>query len=184
MAIVPTPVTQVAGTPVPAATINSQGNLATYLAGRVESGGARKPLVVLRQTISQSIPNNTATGVAFDTEDRDYDNSHSTSTNTSRFTAQTAGVHAFGGVIPYPNSTTGVRYGWWGLNGVAQNGTQFGWGSLANGGFLTLVAPLWLVFLNVGDYVELLTQQTSGAALSLSVTSQLAAMMSAFWLST
>jgi hypothetical protein len=181
VATVPTPSTQTAGTVVPAATINSQGNLATYLAGRTESGGARKPLCRMRQTVAQSLTSGADTAITFDTEDVDYDNGHSTTTNTSRYTAGTAGWYAAYGIVAFAANATGDRVVQLRINGT----------TLVPGRAHTLTNTVasavyansasWLVFLNAGDYVELIGTQISGGALNTSVASSAVSVLAVEW---
>jgi len=166
VATVPTPTTQVAGLVVPAATINSQGNLATYLAGRTESGGARKPVAKLRQTVSQSLATSgTAAAVLFDVEDVDYDGGHSTVTNTSRYTAQTTGWHVVNYTIGFASNATGYRQGYIQLNGIAN---FFAYEIVpAVNGQVTAIGNGGVTFMTAGDYIEVMALQTSGAALNI-----------------
>lgn len=180
MATVPTPSTQVAGTPVPAATVNSQGNLANYLAGRVESGGARKPLARLRATAVQSIPNNAFTSVTFDTETFDYDNSHTT---TSRYTAGTAGVYLVSGQCGFVGNATGARDIQLAVNGTAYSDSENGFATVPNAGNIGLVIATDLVQLNVGDYLELQVFQSSGGALNTLIGGAANPRMTVMWVS-
>lgn len=181
MATVPTPATQVAGTVVPAATVNSQGNLANYLAGRTESGGARRPLARLRQTVAQSIPASTFTAVTFDVEDVDYDNGHSVVTNTSRYTAQTAGWYDVDAMVAFASSATGVRMATFFVNGVQGNGCQLESGALA--AFPWCGHLSFAVFLNVNDYLELAVWQNTGGALNTAAAATQSCAMVVKWAS-
>lgn len=68
------------------------------------------PVFEGRQTIAQSIATNTPTAITLDVEDVDTDNGHSTSSNTSRYTVQTAGRFQVSGGVCYSFvNTTGVR---------------------------------------------------------------------------
>lgn len=181
MATVPTPTTQTAGTVVAAATINSQGNLATYLAGRTESGGARRPLCVMRQTVAQSLTNNTATAITFDAEDVDYDNGHSTVTNTSRYTAGTAGWYLVNYAVAFSSNATGKRTANLKLNGTTDLVGTFSDAVPLTTGDVTTFGLAKLIFLNASDYIELMALQTSGGALNTYVTAPIQSMMSVEW---
>jgi hypothetical protein len=107
------------------------------------------------------------TGVAltFDTEIVDSDGGHSTVTNTSRYTAQTAGLYWVSGQwLTGSTSGTGTRATQIWLNGTAIPGstTQFpASASNGGGGFAWTVVPM-----AVGDYVEIAAWQNSGGNLS------------------
>lgn len=164
MGTVPTPATQTAATVIPAATVNSQGNLANYLAGRTESGGSRKPLCVMLQTVGQALTSGTPTALLFDSESVDYDGSHSTTANTSRFTANTAGWHHVDYLATFQNNATGMRWVQLYINGSAINGTQVAVG--ANGAGVTQISGSAFVPLNAGDYLEAYAFQSSGGSLN------------------
>lgn len=183
MGTVPSPHAWIAGDDATSTYLQTLTDGILFALGSATSGSSRRPRVQARQTVGQSIPNSTITAVLFDIEDRDYETAgtHSTVTNTSRFTAATAGVYKFGGLLTYGTGTTGVRYGFWGLNGTAQPGTQAGASGITCSGFYTVNLPDWEVFLNVGDYVEMLAQQSSGAALSLAATGQFQALVTCKW---
>lgn len=124
-------------------------------------------LAALRATGTQSIPNNTWTALALDASDVDNAAGHSNVTNNSRYTAVYAGWYRAGGMNSWASNATGVRGVAWYVNGVALAAK----GSLeqaitvaSNGNWLA--APGQLIFLNVGDYVELFSFQTSGGALA------------------
>ena len=172
MGTTPTPATQTAGTVVPAATINSQGNLATYLAGRTEAGGSRRPLCKIRQTVAQSIPASTSTAITFDTEDIDYDNGHSITVNTSRYTAQTAGWYLACFMVAYSGNATGSRGAFLRLNGTTGVNGGAAVVQAAPATNATDVAGATLVYLNVGDYVEVTAIQGSGGSMNTDVGDQ------------
>ena len=166
MGTVPTPAQQVASTPVPAATVNSQGNLATYLAGRTEAGGSRRPLCRVRQTIAQTIPNSGFTALLFDTEDIDYDSGHSTTVNTSRYTAQTQGWYWISYNTTFAANATGTRQAKLYLNGTTELPGTYQEQGVNSGTTQTNIAGAALIFLTVGDYVELLALQNAGGSLN------------------
>lgn len=127
------------------------------------------PIAELRQTVVQSIPNNSATAVLFDTEDVDSAGGHSTSVNTSRYTAVYAGWYEIGGAVVITGNATGTRAGQVNVNGAAVNGMNtYALGSVSIPA--SLVMRTRKLFLNVGDYVEMLAYQTSGGALNTDVT--------------
>lgn len=129
-----------------------------------------RPILRCRQTVSQNI----TTGgvfqpVTFTTEDVDSSGMHSTVSNTSRATAVYAGWYRVSGGLCWPASATGQRVLGWAVNGVSLNGSDDsmqGFASLSN----RQSARSILVFLNVGDYVELMAFQNSGGTLATDVT--------------
>lgn len=118
---------------------------------------------------TQSIANGSSSGsvLTLDTEIVDSDGGHSTTTNTSRYTAQTAGLYYVSGSVCFATSATGARTLQVFLNGAAVFGSAVqAAAQSANGGS---VFTSTLVQMAVGDYVELFAWQTSGAALLTSV---------------
>jgi len=121
----------------------------------------------LRQTSNQSIPHGAWTAVNFDTEDVDSHGGHSTSVNTSRYTATVAGWYEVIGRGGFASNSTGHR----GVR-IHKNG------SVVNGSgnyFQTTTSDVWSnigsaqVHLNgTTDYVETAVIQDSGAALNTS----------------
>lgn len=112
-----------------------------------------------------SVPNNASTALTFDSERWDTDNIHSTATNTSRLTAQTAGKYIITGHVRFANNVTGRRVLLITLNVAA---TQIGDNSTsvtANGDGDLTVSTIYN--LAVGDFVELYAYQDSGAALNV-----------------
>lgn len=173
----PAPTVAVAGQPTQAS------NQFNRLADRVAFLLA-PPLAILRQTVAQSIPNNAMTALLFDTEDLDREGGHSTSSNTSRYTAQTAGYYEVSGAVGFTGNATGSRLAQINVNGTGQNGTEVGWGTVPNSGHLEIVVPSTMVYLNVGDYVELAAFQSSGGALNTFLSGVIQARMNVRWVST
>lgn len=166
-----------------------------FTAGEVETGAylnsavtnlgnfmLGKPIVYLRQTAAQTLTTATNAVLAFDTEDIDRDNGHSTSTNTSRYTAQTAGWYYIQGSASFAGNITGTRIARFLVNGTALNagGNITAYTLNTN----TNVLPINnFTYLNVGDYVEIQVQQTSGGNLNTVVTAPNQSFMSAIWVS-
>jgi hypothetical protein len=163
MATLPSFRTWVTGEIVTAAELNSNvrdsGNF--FLSWPVFEG---------RQTVAQSLANNTNTAITLDTEDVDSDNGHSTSTNTSRYTAATAGRFEVQGKVGFASNATGTRVAWCAKNGTAINGSGVQMSPAAGGAVSLMATPRMTVFLNGStDYVETLALQTSGGALNTDV---------------
>jgi hypothetical protein len=106
--------------------------------------------------------------VAFDTEDWDNDGIHSTSVNTSRFTAATAGKYWVYGNVRFAANATGVRIVGIRKNLTGTNSPTHGTVKRAN---LTAdsvdIMVGTMVALAAGDWVEIVAWQNSGAALNM-----------------
>jgi len=132
---------------------------------------------------AQSIASSTtSTVLTLDTEIVDSDNGHSTVTNTSRYTCQTAGLFFVTGSVTFATtSATGTRT----LN-IFVNGTSvFGAGnqSAPSGSNGASVFSSTLVQLSVGDYVELACWQNSGSPILTSTSTAIATTMNLIRLS-
>lgn len=136
-----------------------------------------KPIFSGIANTAQSIPNNVFTAMTIDTEVFDSDGGHSTTTNTSRYTCQVAGIYLLTGNVVLPASGTGTRGAEFNLNGTtAINGSEQ---LIApSPGFATTIAPTpTYVRLAVGDYVQLMGFQNSGSPI---VTTTVGAAMTYF----
>lgn len=129
------------------------------------------PKANLRQTVTQSIPNNAFTTMTFDAEDFDNLSGHDTVTNNSRYTVPTGwgGKYILGGGACFEINATGARGCAWAKNGALINGSQMMIPS--SGSLLTTLIPARSleVQLAAGDYIELQVYQNSGAALNSAV---------------
>lgn len=124
------------------------------------------PDFVGKQSTGQSIPSGTPTAVALDTNTLDSYAGHSTVTNNTRYVAQVSGTYSASGVVAYPLNSTSGRSAHLRVNGVdlANSQTQMHSSSTYN----TIVpTPTLDVYLNAGDYIELIAQQSSGGSLTL-----------------
>lgn len=141
------------------------------------------PLCCLRQTVAQSLGPSAATALLYDTEDIDSDNGHSTVSNTSRYTSQTAGWYEIeGGWTLVAGTATGRRLSIWAINGTQINGGQ---STMVAGTSATGFGLGRTVFLNVGDYVELQALQDNGGSISTgSATGVVQAFMTTRWVHT
>jgi hypothetical protein len=125
------------------------------------------PLFIALQQTAQSIPNAFGGGTPLTFGDPggivvDSYNGHSTSTNPTRYVAQVAGWYLVEGRSGWAPSATGLRIAGTSVNGAVQKyGT-----SAPVGGSNWLASVSDILYLNVGDYVELLGYQTSGGALN------------------
>lgn len=115
----------------------------------------------LRQTVSQNLTSGTAAVLTFDTEDVDSTGMHSTVSNTSRATAVYPGWYRTGGGGCVAANGTNARTTIWSVNGTNVNGgdAQI---QASSSGITAVTARSILVYLNVGDYLELKLFQNSG----------------------
>lgn len=91
------PATVVTATTITSAWGNSVKSATDYL--------ANPPACRVFHNTTQTIVNNTATAVLFNSERFDTDNMHSTATNTSRITINTAGLYVVGANIDFGTDT-------------------------------------------------------------------------------
>jgi hypothetical protein len=113
-----------------------------------------------------TIANNTTTALTFDTERYDTDAMHSTSSNTSRITATTAGKYMIGGCVRFVSNSTGARYLFVVLNGTT-NIVASSMAADANHYPDLNVSTVYDLAAN--DYIELAVNQSSGGNLDVSV---------------
>lgn len=161
MATVPATFTAAAGSVFTAATWNTYSRDAVAFL-------VAPPLFIGRQTNSQNISTSTWTAITFDTEDIDRDGGHSTSSNTSRYTAQTQGYYLCSGKVAFVSNSTNRRWTRWDVNGSEINATRLS-AQAANGDATEIPGVGRWVFLNVGDYVELKGFQDSGGTVATNV---------------
>lgn len=139
------------------------------------------PLFSGYQTAAQALATGVYAPILLDVETADPDGGHSTTTNSSRYTAQVAGTYLVSGSVAFAGNATGIRVAHIRVNGTVVRGSQMI--LPANG---TTQVPVPLVFpvtLAVGDYVEVAGQQTSGASLNTYTGSDACSAMSLFWIS-
>lgn len=116
-----------------------------------------------------SIPNVTETALTFDTERWDTDTIHSTSSNTSRLTAKTAGKYLIFGNVRWTSNGTGIRIILIKLNGT----TNIAYVRVA--AIVTDAEEMQVVthyHLAANDYVELYAYQSSGGSLDITVSGE------------
>jgi hypothetical protein len=169
MATIPTPSTQSASSVVTSTLLNNHRDALQYLLGSsMTGGGGRRPLFIASKSANQSIATGTAyVPVTFTSEDVDYDSGHSTSSNTSRYTAATAGYYHVSATGTYAANATGVRGIHITVNAADPTGHIGTILTAVGSSTTTAITASGLVYLNVGDYVEMNAQQTSGGALNL-----------------
>jgi len=134
--------------------------------------------LVYQDTTGTTVPDSTYTSITFNNEGSGYSSSmigfdsdgmHSTVSNTSRFTAVTAGTYQFDGAICFVSNSTNSRAARWALNGSS-------FGPIVripavSGAITVVTAPTLFITMAVSDYVELQGWQNSGGNLATSVAS-------------
>lgn len=125
---------------------------------------------------TQSLGSGTAAiSLTLDTEIVDSDGGHSTTTNTSRYTVQTAGLYFVTGSVCFATSSAGTRT----LQVLQNGGAVFGSAvqampSATNG---ASVFTATLVQAAVNDYIEIAAWQNSGGSLATSTSTSVATTM-------
>lgn len=159
MPVVPTVPTWAPGI-VTTSQLNQVAAMLTFL--------AKPPAAELRQTVAQSLTTSVWASVTFDVEDYDSANAHDTAVNSSRFTAVYPGWYLVAGQGGFVANATGIRATRWVVNGSVLNSSDSHIGAFAT--FAGDVpARTKLVYLAIGDYVELQVFQSSGGALNTGV---------------
>ena len=141
--------------------------------GQISSGGGGSSSSVgsmVYNNANISIPNNTATALTFNSEVWDTDNCHSTVSNTSRLTCNTAGVYMVVGHAWFAANGTGTRSLQIYKNGVAVANVRIE-NPTAGGSTLMMISKI--IDLAVNDYVEFYVLQSSGGNLNVSYSSGL-----------
>jgi len=122
------------------------------------------------QTVAQTLTTGVWGTITLDTETVDQadgaaSTQHSNVTNNSRFTAAYAGWYQVSGTVAFAGSATGRRGVRYAVNGAAVAGTAV----LIAAGVATGIATpgsAELLFLNIGDYVEMQAFQDTGVNLN------------------
>lgn len=144
------------------------------------------PRAELRQTSAQTFTTSTTTAVQFNAEDVDTDvdgvGGHDNVTLNTRFTAQFAGWYRISGAVEFVANATGDRFAWWMVNGADVNGSV-GFQAGDATASATVAARSKLVYLNVGDYLELVGFQSSGGNLNTVASGRDQSTMSVLWVS-
>lgn len=116
--------------------------------------------------IDQSVPDNTLTALAFNSQRYDTDTIHDTVVLNSHLTCKTAGKYAITGHVYFDSGAVTWRVMIIRLNGVTDIARQIGWCGAA-AGFYFSVATIYQ--LAVSDFVELVVYQNTGAAIDVKV---------------
>ncbi|MES2211025.1 MAG: hypothetical protein V4515_12735 [Chloroflexota bacterium] len=129
----------------------------------------RPPMAELRQIVAQTLTTGVAAALTFTASDVDQDylggTGHSNSVNTSRYTANFSGWYQVSGQASYVANATGRRGALWAVNGTPiASGQLIGPATAASD--IEFGARVKFVYLNAGDYAELLGFQESGGNLA------------------
>ena len=142
------------------------------------------PRAMLRQTTLQPLTTGVAAALAFQAEDVDDDvdgvGGHDNAVNNTRYTARYPGRYLLGGGVGFVANVTGRRGCYWAVDGAAVNGSMT---ALPATAVLEANVPARAisVYLNTGDYVELVAFQESGGTLNTNVTTFNQPSMSVLW---
>ena len=112
------------------------------------------PLFVGRLTVATSLATATNIAVPWDTEDLDTDNGHSTGTNTSRYTAATAGWYQVDTTVWFDTNATGTRTLKLFVNGGLIAGSPSANGNALSAGVTILSAATTFYLNGTTDYFE------------------------------
>lgn len=127
------------------------------------------PACSIKETTAQSVPNVTDTAMTSNEENFDNNSMHSTVTNTSRITIQTAGRYLLFSTLRFAGSTGGFyRQVQFLVNGATTyamaTATQ-----VPNAGVETIISTSKALVLAAGDYVECMARHNAGGALNVNL---------------
>lgn len=170
---VPSPRTFTVGETETASYLNSLRDALTFL--------VNVPAAYVTQSATQNLTSSTWTALSYDQSVFDSYGGHSNSVSNSRYTAQVAGWYMVFGCACFASNTTGQRGA-----AVAKNGTRI----QGAAGFIQTTSalnpappsPPTIVFLNVGDYVEIQAYQNGANPLATASGSDLDSSMTVVWL--
>jgi hypothetical protein len=171
--------------PVPRTFTVGEYETAAYFNANVRDGVnflLQLPIATVFQTASQLLTaGTTGAPVAFDSTAVDSYGGHSNSTNNSRYTAQVAGWYLVGGSVPMNGTVSGTYR----KCQIAVNGTVIAYATAqvpqvnsASNATAVAISPT-IVFLNVGDYVQLIA--ISDASVTLTPNTSNEAYMTIVW---
>lgn len=141
--------------------------------------GLNAPYAQIGRSTDQSIPNSALTAVLWTTEVSDSHSGHSTSSNTSRYTAAVAGLYQVSCSLPWDPNATGVREMFFRVNGTT---SYAGDRSQASSVATIMTAASRLIRLAVNDYIEIVVWQNSGVSLAISSSYLTGPIMDVMWL--
>lgn len=140
------------------------------------------PILEIRQSSNQNLLDATTTALTFTTEDVDSSGMHSTVSATTKCTAVYPGWYLSSGRYSPAANGTGDRFSWWMVNAADNNGSL---GFKAGDATAVSVCPAATkkIFLNTGDYLELVGFQSSTGTLGTGVTTREQSTISMQWAS-
>lgn len=121
------------------------------------------PACSVYDTTGQTLTTATSTVINHGSENYDNDAMHSTVSNTSRITAQTAGRYLFIVTVEFAANATGLRQVFFYKNNVS---TGVGSRQNATTTFNAIFQASATIILAAGDYVEIQAYQSSGGNLN------------------
>jgi hypothetical protein len=182
MGTIPVPHTWTAGDDATSSALQTLTDTCLFLLGSATSGGSKKALARLRQTVAQTIPTGVWTAVTFDVEDDDYDNGHSTSSNTDQYVAGETAKHIVAGGCGFAGNVTGRRGVRYTVGGTAVNGSEAYIPASAAATGVCVAGRCMIIPLNAGDILRLETfQETGGNLATLATAQQQATLHAAFF---
>jgi hypothetical protein len=145
------------------------------------------PIAELRQTSAQTFTTAVTAAVTFNAHDVDEDYTggnagHDDVTLNTRYTARYSGWYLISGAVAFAVNATGDRFSWLMVNGSDVNGS-LGFTAADASAVAVTHCRTRKVFLNVGDYIELVGFQNSGGNLLSAVTGREQSSMSIHWVS-
>ena len=149
-------------------------NLGNFLLG--------KPIGLFYSTAATAVAATTNVAIPFGFEIVDRDNGHSTTVNTSRYTAQTAGYYHIDAGLCWATTAGTYRICWLQVNGSTRVVGSLAEVNATAGGTAMTTKTNSMVYLSVGDYVELIAYSGTATALA-AVLGDATAFMNVVWVS-
>lgn len=135
------------------------------------------PACRVRRTSDQSVPDNTNTAITFDAERWDTDSMHSTVTQTSRITINTAGLYMVTGEVAFASAGSATR-----LLSVRLNGSTE---IVRTQGVFNLAAHLTVATVYkfaAADYIEMIAYQATGGPVNVLALANYSPEFAATWI--
>lgn len=138
------------------------------------------PIIQIRQTSAQSIPDGVWTSITCSVEDVKHSFTHSGG-SPSRIVAVYPGRHLISGAASWAFNATGSRGARIAVNGTAVDGAGALQDAVSASYGNTVPVPALFIYLNVGDYAEIQGFQDHGSALNTSSTATAQSFLVAEW---
>ncbi len=133
------------------------------------------PTCSIFNSSSQTIASSTLTALAADSENFDNDSMHSTVSNTSRITINTAGRYMLAATVLFASDANGTRFIEFIVNGTTRlDGMQI---VSAGASQETILSATRFATLSIGDYVEVRARHTVVGNLAATLSSFTAAFL-------